>query len=133
MANPLKDELLTDPEGLNYPVSDQGTADLINSLATGRTRDRTSMTGDEVALSVEDRATWDALTDNQKIQFLSLCQRQSIDPFGAANVELVKSIFGDSSATVANLAAARVETISRAVELELKVPVKVGHVTQARQ
>jgi len=132
MVGDLRAELLTDPEGLGYPVSDQGAADLLNSLATGRTRNRVSMTGDEVFANIANRAAWDGLTNNQKLEFLSLCARDIINPFGAANVELVKSIFGNSSATVSNLAAARVETVSRAVELEIRSPVREQQVRAAR-
>ena len=56
-----------------------------------------------------------------------------LDPFGQANVDLVKSIFGGASATVTALSTLRVESISRAVEVpEIIAPVKVGHVEAAR-
>lgn len=134
MARDLRDELLTDPlvPARGYAdMTDQEAADDLNTKY--ETRNRSTMTGDEVALSVASRAAWDALTDSQKTHFLSLCTRQSIDPFGTANVELVKSIFGDTSQTVANLAAARVEAISRAVKLGIPSPVKPGHVEVARR
>ena len=125
MSEILRDELIGDPEGLGYPVSDQGTADLINSLATGRTRNRESMTGDEVAQQAVSSA-YDALDDGAvantadvKSHWLALCGRASIDPFATANEQLVISIFGTGSQTVLNLQAARVETISRATELGL--------------
>lgn len=131
MAGDLRDELLNDPEGLGYPVSDQEAADLINSLATGRTRNRVSITGDEVFSNIENKAAWDALTADQRREFLLLCARDVLDPFSIANVDSVKSIFGNTSVTVSNLAAARIETISRATELELGV-VKSRDVGYAR-
>ena len=125
MADILRDELLGDPEGLGYPVSDQGAADLINSLATGRTRNRVTMSGDEIAQQADDTEL-DALdngsandTADVKSHWLALCGRESVDPFAPANVHLVVSIFGNPSQTITNLQAARVEAISRAVELEL--------------
>jgi len=125
VAEILRDELVGDPEGLGYPVSDQGAADLINSLATGRTRNRASMTGDEVAQQAVP-AAYDALDDGSvaatadvKSHWLSFCARASVDPFAPANEQLVISIFGSGSQTVINLQAARLETISRATELGL--------------
>ncbi len=141
MAGDLKNELLTDPGGRGYngpgvvnpgpdPMTDQKVTDDLNTKY--ETRNRSSMSGDEVFLSIANRADWDGLTDSKKTHFLSLCARQSIDPFGAANVELVKSIFGDSSQTVTNLSAARVESITRAQKIEIRSPVRVGHVQAAR-
>lgn len=130
MADVLKDELTTDPLGRGYAaMSDQAASDDLNTAY--RTRNRTSMTGDEVFSNVASRADWDALTDHKQLAFLSLCGRDTIDPFGAANVELVKSVFGDASATVANLSAARVESITRAVELGVRVG--PGLVEEARR
>ncbi len=125
MTEILRDELAGDPEGLGYPVSDQGAADLINSLATGRTRNRGSMTGDEIAQQAVP-AAYDALDDGSanntsdvKSHWLAFCGRASIDPFAGANEQLVISIFGSGSQTVINLQAARLEPISRATELGL--------------
>ncbi len=138
MANDLRNELLTDP--LSPPrgyaaMSDQEAAADLN--ISYRTRDRSSMSGDEVFKSVASRTDWDGLTDTQRTQFLAFCGRDSIDPFAGANVELVKSIFGDASVTVSNLSAARVESITRAEELrdansDFPVPVLPRHVTAAR-
>lgn len=143
MTEALRDELIGDPEGLGYPVSDQGAADLINSLTTGRTRNRSSMSGDEIAQQADD-VELDALDDGSanntadvKSHWLALCGRETINPFAAANVHLVVSIFGAGSQTVINLQAARVEVISRAQELQdanpdFPVPVFLRHVTAAR-
>ena len=112
----LKTEITGDPLGRGYAdMTDQQVVDDLNTAY--RSRNRTSMTGDEVFRSVATRADWDGLLDNEKIMFLSLCARDSIDPFAAANVEMVKSLFGNASATVANLATARIEAITRAQEL----------------
>ncbi len=128
----LRDELLTDPLVRGYAgMTDQQAADDLNTV--NRTRNRTEMTGDEVFQSIESQAVWVALTANQRLEFLSLCGRDILDPFGAANVNLVKSIFGGGSATVTALEAARIENITRAEELPgVAAPVKVGHVEVAR-
>ncbi|MHA2085557.1 MAG: hypothetical protein ACXABD_17515 [Candidatus Thorarchaeota archaeon] len=127
----IRDELLTDPLGRGYAaMTDQEAADDLNTEY--RTRNRTSMTGDEVFQSIESQVVWGALTDNQRLEFLSLCGRETIDPFGSANVDLVKEIFGSTSPTVTALAALRVEAISRAVELGLPTPVRDKHVASGR-
>ena len=139
MMDTLKNELLTDPLVRGYvAMSDQEAADDLNTVY--RPRNRTSMSGDEVFASIESQAVWDGLTNNQRLEFLALCGRDSIDPFGVANVNFVKSIFGGASGTVSNLAAARVESITRAQELQpLLLPnnapitvLSVEHVTIAR-
>ncbi len=121
MTDALRDELLNDPLGRGYGnMSDQEAADELNAIWVDpdtRERNRTSMAGDEVFQSIESQAIWDALASDQRLEFLALCGRDIIDPFGSANVNLVKSIFGDASPTVNNLAAARVEDITRAQEL----------------
>ncbi len=115
MSDILKDEVAIDPLGRGYDaMTDQELVDSLN--AVDRQRNRTSMTGDEVFQNIATRDAWDGLTDMQRTQFLAFCGRETIDPFAGANVELVKSIFGNTSGTVQNLAAARVETVSRAVE-----------------
>ena len=144
MAGDLRDELLNDPlippRGYSTMTAREATDDLHTVY---RTRNRTSMTGDEVAQQADD-AELDALDDGSanntadvKSHWLAFCARQSVDPFAAANVQLVISIFGAGSQTVINLQAARVEAISRAEELrdtnsDFPVPVLPRHVTAAR-
>ena len=92
-------------------------------------RNRTSMTGREVAAEIDD-AEYDALSDVKKTQILALTAHADIDPFGfAANV--IKDVFGAGSGTVSALAVARVETVSQAVAKSLGY-VKPGHIEQAR-
>ena len=140
MADELADELSVDPLGRGYSgMSDQAAADDLNSIYPSpdtRTRNRISMTGDEIAQAA-DPTEYNALangsgnsTDDQG-HWLVLCARETIDPFATANVQLVIAIFGAASATVTTLQALRVESITRAQELGLPV-VKVGHVTVAR-
>ncbi len=136
MADTLKDELANDPLGRGYAgMSDQGATDDLNT--SYRTRDRTSMTGDEIAQQADtaEQAGLDNGAVNNTADVLShwlaLCARTTVDPFATANVQLVISIFGNPSVTRTNLIAARVESITRAVELGLNI-VKVGHVAVAR-
>ena len=112
----LKTEHDDDPLGRGFSgMSDQEFVDSMNAL--DRSRNRTSMTGDEVFKNIESKAIWDGLTGDQRLEFLSLCGRDILDPFADANEDVVKTIFGNTSATVIALQAARVEAISRAQEL----------------
>ena len=125
----LKAELVAGHPGTGpYNVDHALAADELN--AVNRTRNRASMSGDEI-FQATDGTQWDALTDAQKTQWLSLCGRDQLDPFAAANVKVVTSIFGGGTATVIALQAARVENISRAEELGLG-RVLPGTVAQAR-
>ncbi len=138
MADDLKTELDTDPLGRGYAaMSDQEAADDLNT--SYRTRNRTSMTGDEIAQAA-DPAEFNGLDDGSAnntadIQghWLILCARETIDPFATANVQLVIAIFGAGSTTVSNLNTARVESITRAEELPgVRSPAELNHVVAAR-
>lgn len=125
----LKTELLA-----GHPVTGAYNADDALAAAeinlTNIDRDRTSMTGREVAAEIVD-SDYDGLTDGEKTQVLSLVASSDIDPFGfAANV--VKGIFGAGSDTVTALATARVESISRAVELGFGT-IGANHIELARR
>lgn len=124
----MKTELLTDPLVRNYAgmTHKQALADI---YALVRQRNRTSMSGRDVANEVVS-SQYDALTNTKKSQFLSLIGSNDLDPFGLA-VTVVKDIFGAGSTTVNNLATARVETVSRVVELDLGSP-GLGNIVEAR-
>lgn len=123
-------EIQNDPLTRDYAsMTDQEVADSLNTV--NRDRNRASMTGDEVFQQIANQAAWDGLTDAQRQLFMAFCGRSEIDPFAAANVNFITSIFGGGSATVTNLAAARVEQISRGVEIGFGV-VNVRDVTRAR-
>jgi len=94
-------------------------ARLLTSLnAEDRSHNRTSMTGREVKAQV-DAAEYGALSDAKKQQMIELIKRDDLDLFGL-DKDILVDIFG-ASTTGTNLAAARVELISRATELELPV------------
>ncbi len=124
MSEGLRDELLNDPLGRNYSsMSDQQVADDLH--LPNRTRNRTSMSGDEI-FQQTDPAEYNALPDggvnnstDDKSHWLSFCGKDIIDPFATANVQFVTLIFGSGSITVSNLNVSRVETITRVQELKL--------------
>ncbi len=114
MARILEDEIVNDPLGRGYSGMDDAT--LITNLNTkDRTRNRTSMTGREVKEQV-DVLEYNALTDAKKQQFIELIKRDDLDLFGLDR-DILIDIFGGGSTTVAELVTARVESISRAVEI----------------
>jgi len=123
----LSDEITNDPEGFGYAaMADLDAANAMNVV--NRLRDRTLMTGSEL-LGHADVAEYNALSDAKKDNWLSLCGVDSIDPFGSG-VQVVVDIWGGGSQTIANLQAARVETISRAQELGITV--NEGDINHAR-
>ncbi len=138
MADDLKTELDNDPLGRGYSgmTDEEAAADLNTSY---RSRNRTSMSGDEIAQAA-DPTEFNALPDGSqnntsdtKSHWLALCGRETIDPFATANVQLVISIFGGGSTSVSNLNAARVESITRGEELPgVRSPVSAGQVLTAR-
>ncbi len=125
----LKAELTDDDLERGYSgMTDEEVATSLNNLID-RTRNRTTMSGREVAAEIVD-AEYDALSDAKKNQILSLTSASDIDPFGfAANV--IKGVFTLGSDTLTALVTARVQNISRSVELGLGV-IRIGHVQQAR-
>ncbi len=131
----LKTELTTDPLGRGYAgMGDQAAADSLNTV--DRQRNKTSITGDEI-FNAADGAELAALANGaagpqRKFQmFLALCGRDSVDPFGTANVALIQEIFGGGSATITALAALRTEPVSRGVEIGFGT-VGSGDVSEAR-
>lgn len=113
----LSNEITNDPLSRNYAAMND--IEVAASLNTeNRTVNKTTMSGDEV-FQATDSAEWGLLLEPAKSQWLAFCGRDSIDPYGAANVAFVQTVFGGGSATVTNLQALRVQTVSRAAELGL--------------
>ncbi len=127
----LQSELVSDPETIGYTGDNAGDAVLLNTV--DRPRNRASMTGKEIKDAM-DTADWDSRTDAQKQVILSLVTRDDLDPFGIDQHILQEAMSGAVGTTIATLAAARVETISRIQELEIGFGsiVSVGHVATAR-
>ena len=110
----LGTEIDTDPLGRGY--SGMGDAALLTSLNTAnRSRNRTEMTGREVKAQV-NATEYNALSDAKKQQMIELVKRDDLDLFGIDR-DILIDIFGGGSTTVSNLASARVELISRGVEI----------------
>lgn len=115
-----------------YNADDQLAADELNALNV--TRIRASMTGAEI-FAATDPAEYAALAlPELKSQWLAFCAIGEHNPeVGGLAQQFVVSMFTGGSNTVAALGAARQETISRAVELNLGVAeVTVSHVAHAR-
>lgn len=124
----LKAELISDPLGRGYAaMSDEEAAASLN--VKDRSRDKTSMNGREVLAQV-DLSELKTKTDAQIQHVLTICGYQDIDPDGPVK-DIFVNIFGGTSATIAALAAARVETISRGMEIDVG-KVKPGNVQEAR-
>ena len=100
---------LIDSEPLNAGRTDQEVLDWLNESVS---RDKTSLSGDEL-FNAADTTEQNALTSAERSEWLALCGRDSIDPFGAANVALVVQLFGNPSATRTALLALRVEQVDR--------------------
>ena len=129
MGQILRDELQNDPLGRGYAqMSDIKAANDLNS--DYRTLERNSLSGDEM-FQATVASEWAALSADQKGWWLSFCGRASVDPWAQSNVDFVKSLFGDGSTTVSNLADLRTSTGSRAEELGLGI-VREGDVSRAR-
>jgi hypothetical protein len=125
----LSDELTNDPLARGYgAMTDAQARDSLNTV--DRTKNKDLLAGDEM-FSATDSGEWAALTDHKQSLWMDLCGRESINPFGAANLALVTSIFG-AGPTLNALAALRVEDVSRAGELGGGL-VSVAHVSFARR
>jgi len=124
----LSDEITNDPLTRGYAtMNDLEVAQSLN--AVDREVNRTSISGSEL-LGLADSTEYSSLNDIQRDNWLALCGVDSIDPFGSA-VQLISSIWTGNPLTIANLQAARTETLSLAQELRLP-KVKEGHVQETR-
>ncbi len=135
----LQTELNTDPQTLGYaapptPLYDEATAiadaALINNENIASVK--ASLSGAEV-FEATDATEFDALTDAQRSEWLSLCAIDSMNPAnGTPAAAAATRIFGGGSATLTALQSLRAENISRAQQL-FGVAVQVGDIQAARQ
>lgn len=116
---------------------DTGAYDADAAIAAGqinavnRTRVKPSLSGNDL-FTATDGLEFGELTNEKKQMWVSWCNTDR-DPADAANVAFVNFIFGNGSATLANLAAIRTEAVSHANELEPYLGlVYPGHVENAR-
>jgi len=108
----LQEEITTDPMGIGY--SGMTPEQIYTALTVeNRTRNKSFMFGYEIWENT-DSAEYASKTAEAKREWLALCAIERVNPFGAAQ-QVAIGIFGNpaSSVTVANLQAARVETLSR--------------------
>lgn len=126
---PLKDEIANDPAGLGYAgKTPQEIADLLNIKNVDR--DKTSLAGTEILEACEESALL-ALSGEKATRVWGILGLPNVDPFGIAEKIFIDA-FGRSSVTITNLAALRVEQISRAESVGgIAIPVKAGHVEAA--
>ena len=92
-------------------------------------RNRASMSRSEI-MQVVAPSAYSGLRGDDLVAFWGLLSVESLDPSGVEAAVMI-NIFGAGSATITALAAARIETVSRALELGLAT-VRVGHVAEAR-
>ena len=106
----LQAELVSDPETLGYSGDHAADAALLNIV--DRPRNRTFMSGKEIKDAI-DTIDWDSRTDAQKQIILALVNRDDLDPFGIDQHIFQEVMVGAVGSTIATLAVARVETVSR--------------------
>jgi len=125
----IKAELDADTLVRGYAgMTDEEATDDLNTAY--RSRNRTSMTGKEVKDAI-DTGEWDSRSAAQRQELLAMVARDDLDPFGIDAHILTEAMTGAGGVTVAALAAARVETISRAQEL-WGMDLVVGDIQHAR-
>lgn len=130
----LRSELLTDPVTLGYAgQNDTQAAATLNSLTTGRTRNRTAVPVQEVFNAIDDGA-WPAVGSLSADKLAAILSMPVVDASNTNTRGIFGAVFPNSGATAATrtrLLAIGTETVSRAVELGLG-PVIVSDVTKAR-
>ncbi len=118
-----------------HPVT--GPYDADDELAAGemnvvnRTRIRDTVSGSEIFNATDD-AEYGALTAADQTTWVGLCGIAQVDTANGVAKSIEASLFGGGTTTRSNLAALRVENISRAVELGLGIA-KTGLVEEARR
>ncbi len=124
----LSDEITTDPLERGYAGMDD--AQVAASLnAKDRQRNRGSMSALEISANI-DKADWDALSPADQDRIFDILSMGEFDPFGVW-VEVFTGSFPGGGTTLTALSAARVESISRAVELGLPI-IDSAHIADVR-
>ena len=110
-------------------LSDEQVADTMN--AATETRVKASLSGSEVFSSTV-ASEFDALTDAQRSEWLSLCAIETLNPAdGTPARDTAVRIFGGGSGTIAALQTLRTESVSPA-QLEGLPKVRADYVRVAR-
>lgn len=114
MARILEDEIAGDPLSRGYSAMTDDEL-IVSGSTKDRPHNRKTMTGREVRDQIVE-SEYNALSDAEKQQVLSLTASEDLNPFGP-DAAVMKNIFGAASTTIGNLVTARVELISRMVEI----------------
>ena len=124
----LRSEISNDPLVRGYSnMSDEEIAADLNTKY--RTKNRTEMSASEVvnAVSVSEYA---ALAAGDKQLFWDIVHIGTLNPFGR-EADLMVTLFGGGSDTIATLSSLRVDSISRAEELGYTETMKSDTITQS--
>lgn len=120
----LNAELVNDPLGRDYSgMTNQQVADNLNTADRSVIRKRIE-TWEVVEATLPSE--WAALTQGEKDRYATFISAGVLNPSGINTKSAFASMFGAGTQTRANLLALSVETVSRAVELE------IGFVTAER-
>jgi len=90
----------------------------------------TLLTGEQL-FDATVKTEFAGLTEAKQTMWVTFCNRAAINPYGSANVDFVKFIFGAASATVTALIALRTKKVSHATD-EGFTRVRPGTITEAR-
>jgi hypothetical protein len=124
----LKAEITNDPLAIGYASM---TDDQICTSLNSKTRSRhVALLTPSQVLNAIVYSEWTPKTTTQQQVIWNMLGMGAINPWGV-EANIFTTVFGAASATIAALAALRVETISRAEELGLET-VYVGHIIDAR-
>ena len=128
----LIDELANDPLTRVYSgMTAKEAADSLN--ADNRTRPRDSITGAQLYEAVDDGEFGALSAENQqRIRDIWSLGQIDVRP-GTKARSVVLSLFGAGTTTRSNLTAAAGQAVSRGHEIGAKVPVKPGHIEEARR
>jgi hypothetical protein len=124
----LKAEMDADPLGRGYAGMTDAQASASLNVAN-RTRVRNAMSASEVFQAIS-AAEFAAKTDAQRQLVLGILGFGTVNPAGR-EAEVFVQVFGAGSQTIAALAAARQETVSRATEIGLEA-VLPGDIAKTR-
>ncbi len=127
----LKSEITLDFAALGYAgKTDKQTADLLNSLTTGRSIQRLVIPAHEI-LEATVPSEWAALTAAEKQRYQTITGAGEVNLSGANTRLTMGAMFGAGTTTRANLIALQTKVVSRQEELGLGL-IEPGHVAKAR-
>lgn len=127
----LKSEIMSDPAALGYAgKTDQQIADLLNSMAMGRSIERSVIPAHEI-IEATVPADWALLLATEKQRYQTIVAAGQVNLKGPNTRALFGAMFGAGTQTRANLIALQSVAVSRAQEINLG-RVEPGHVAKGR-